>query len=65
MVEIFLKSPNVQRDTLVRQSIITLALLHKIVYKFRGNNTYIIQEKTALYRKMIEPKKILSIPEVP
>ena len=35
-------------DTLVRQSIITLALLHKFVYEFRGNNTCIIQDGTAL-----------------
>ena len=40
---------NYQRDTLVRQSIITLALLHKFVYEFRGNNTYIIQDRTALH----------------
>ena len=29
-------------------SLITLALLHKFVYEFRGNNTYVIQEKTSL-----------------
>ena len=30
-------------------SIIILALLNKLVYDYRGNNTYVIQEKTALY----------------
>ena len=30
---------------------ITLALLHKFVYEFRGNNTYIIQDRTALTMK--------------
>ena len=33
---------------MVRQSIITLALLHKFVYEFIGNNTYIILDRTAL-----------------
>ena len=33
---------------MVQESIITLALLHKFVYEFRGNNTYIIQGRTAL-----------------
>ena len=33
---------------MVRQSIITLALLHKFVYEFRGNNTCIIQDGKAL-----------------
>ena len=33
---------------MVRESIITLALLHEFVYEFRGNNTYVIQEKTSL-----------------
>ena len=28
--------------------LITLAFLHKFVYEFRGNNTYIIQDKTVL-----------------
>ena len=37
-----------QRDALVRQSIITLAVLHKFVYEFRENNTCIIQDRTAL-----------------
>ena len=27
---------------------IAVALLHKFVYEFRGNNTYIIQDRTAL-----------------
>ena len=27
---------------------ITVALLHKFVYEFRGNNTYIILDRTAL-----------------
>ena len=34
---------------MVRQSMITVALLHKFVYEFRGNNTYIILDRTALY----------------
>ena len=34
---------------MVRQSIITLALLHEFVYEFRGNNTYIILDRTALF----------------
>ena len=38
-----------QRDTLVRQSMITVALFHKFVYEFRGNNTYIILDRTALH----------------
>ena len=33
---------------MVRQSIITLALLHEYVFEFRGNNTYIILDRTAL-----------------
>ena len=33
---------------MVRQSIITLALLHEFVYKLRGNNTYINLDRTAL-----------------
>ena len=33
---------------MVQESIITLALLHKFVYEFRGNNTYIIHDRTAL-----------------
>ena len=33
---------------MVQQSIITLALLHEFVYEFRGNNTYIILDRTAL-----------------
>ena len=37
-----------QSDALVWESIITLALLHEFVYEFRGNNTYIIQDRTAL-----------------
>ena len=37
-----------QRDALVQQSMITLALLHKFVYEFRGNNTCIIQDRTVL-----------------
>ena len=35
-------------DALDRQSIMTLTLLHEFVYEFRGNNTYIIQGRTAL-----------------
>ena len=35
-------------DALDRQSIMTLTLLHEFVYEFRGNNTYIIQDRTAL-----------------
>ena len=31
-----------------QQSIIILALLNEFVYEHRGNNTYVIQEKTAL-----------------
>ena len=37
-----------QRDALVRQRIITLALLYQCVCEFRGNNTCIIQNRTAL-----------------
>ena len=33
---------------MVRQSIMIVALLNKFVYEHRGNNTYVIQEKTAL-----------------
>ena len=33
---------------MVQRSIITLALLHEFVYEFRGNNTYIILDRTAL-----------------
>ena len=33
---------------LVWQSIIILALLKEFLYDYRGNNTYVIQEKTAL-----------------
>ena len=33
---------------MVRQSMITVALLHKFIYEFRGNNTYIILDGTAL-----------------
>ena len=36
-----------QRDALVRQSVIMLELLKEFV-EYRGNNTYLIQEKTAL-----------------
>ena len=38
---------------MVRQSIITLALLQEFVYEFRGNNTYIIQDRTALVEEDI------------
>ena len=37
-------------DALVQQSIIILALLNKFVYDYRGNNPYVIYEKTALVR---------------
>ena len=33
---------------MVQQSIIILALFNEFVYEHRGNNTYVIQEKTAL-----------------
>ena len=33
---------------MVRESIITLALLHEFVNEFIRNNTYIIQDRTAL-----------------
>ena len=33
---------------MVRQSTITVALLQKFLYKFSGNNTYIILDRTAL-----------------
>ena len=33
---------------MVRESIITLALWHKFVYEFIGNNTCIIQDRIAL-----------------
>ena len=33
---------------MVQESIITLALLYECVYESRGNNTYIIQDRTAL-----------------
>ena len=33
---------------MVQGSIITLALLHEFVYEIRGNNTYIILDRTAL-----------------
>ena len=36
-------------DAFVWQSIITLALLHKFVYKFRENNTCIILDRAALF----------------
>ena len=35
-------------DALDRQSIMTLTLLHEFVYEFRGNNTYITPDRTAL-----------------
>ena len=38
---------------MVRESIITLALLHEFVYEFRGNNTCIIQDRTALSFNLI------------
>ena len=37
---------------MVRESIFTLALLHKFVYEFGGNNAYIIQNRTALFRTL-------------
>ena len=40
--------PVIQRDALVLQSIVLLALLSKFVYEYRGNNTFVIQENTAL-----------------
>jgi len=42
---------------LVRQSIITLALLHEFVYEFIGNNTYIVLDRTALVRTLFEDGK--------
>ena len=38
-----------QRDALVQWSIITLALLHEFVYEFRGDYTYIILDRTAVF----------------
>ena len=35
---------------MVRQSKIILALFNEFVYEHRGNNTYVIQEKTALVK---------------
>ena len=37
---------------MVQRSIITLALLHEFVYEFRGNNTYIILDRTVLCVKL-------------
>ena len=36
------------RGMLWSDSVIILALLNEFVYKYRGNNTYVIQDKTAL-----------------
>ena len=33
---------------MVQKSIITVALLQDFVYEFKGNNTYIILDRTAL-----------------
>ena len=38
---------------------IILALLNKFVYEFRGNTTYVIQEKTALDEIMSHISKLL------
>ena len=38
----------VTRGMLWSDSVITLAFLHEFVYEFRGNNTYIILDRTAL-----------------
>ena len=35
-------------DSVGRGTTVTLALLHEFAYEFRGNNTYIIQDRTAL-----------------
>ena len=37
---------------MVQKSMITVALLHKFLYEFRGNNTYIILDRTALKRTL-------------
>ena len=39
---------------MVRQSVITLALLHAFVYEFGGNNTCIIQDRIALLKTLQE-----------
>ena len=36
-----------QRDALVRQSIIMLALLNEFVYEYRGTNTYVTSLNTS------------------
>ena len=43
---------------MVQQSIIVLALLSKFVNEYRENNTFVIQEKTAL---LSPQKKILDL----
>ena len=40
---------NETTGALVLQGVIILALLNEFVHEHRGNNTYVIQEKTALY----------------
>ena len=44
------KSCSVSKETVIRGTVWSekLALLHAFVFEFRGNNTYIIQDRTAL-----------------
>jgi len=41
---------------------ITVALLHKFVYEFRGNNTYIILDRTALITNLTKQLFLLFDP---
>ena len=43
---------------MVQQSITTVALLHKFVYEFSGNNTYIILDRTALVESRIQDLQV-------
>ena len=51
-----IQSCSVSKET---TDVITLALLHGFVYKFRGNSTYIIQDKTALVLVEQDSSRIL------
>ena len=38
-----------------------MALLHEFVYEFRGNNTYIIQDRTALNEICVMRKVVVEV----
>ena len=42
---------------------ITVAVLHKFIYEFRGNNTYIILDRTALFWSSPLYQKLVPISE--